>query len=48
MVYNPAISGWRIPSTGIQFPKGAGIISHMITSQQSIPASTTTMHLHRR
>ena len=32
----------------IQFPKGAGIISHMITSQQSIPASTTTMHLHRR
>ena len=32
----------------IQFPKGAGIISHMITSQQSIPASTMTMHLHRR
>lgn len=32
----------------IQFPKGAGIISHMITSQQSIPASATTKHLHRR
>ena len=32
----------------IQFPEGAGITSHVITSLQSIPASTTTMHLHRR
>ena len=24
MVYNPVIQGWCIPSTGIQFPQGAG------------------------
>ena len=48
MVYNPVISGWCIPGTGIQFPESAGITSHVNTSQQSIPASTTTMHLHRR
>ena len=47
-VYNPVISGWCIPGTGIQFPKALVVASHVTTSKQSIPASTTTMHLHRR
>ena len=48
VVYNPVISGWCIPGTGIQFPKALVVASHVTTSKQSIPASTTTMHLHRR
>ena len=41
-------SGCCIPSTGIQLPKVLVATSHVTTNQQSIPASTTTMHLHRR
>ena len=37
-----------IPSTGIQLPKVLVVASHVTTSKQSIPASTTTKHLHRR
>ena len=40
--------GGCIPSTGIQFPKALVATSRVTTSQQSIPASTTTKHLHRR
>ena len=47
-VYNPVIPGWCIPSTGIQFPKALVVASHVTTSKQSIPASATTKHLHRR